>query len=45
MTKFFAMHVDQNICESNLVTLFNVDSKTKDDIRACDDLKAMGFKA
>jgi len=38
------MHIENNICENVIVTLLNVDGKSKDHIKACLDLVKMGIR-
>ncbi|XP_010687371.2 uncharacterized protein LOC104901479 [Beta vulgaris subsp. vulgaris] len=38
------MHIEKNVCDSLISTLLNVPGKTKDGVKARDDLKAMGIR-
>ena len=38
------MHIEKNLCESNLGTLMNIDGKTKDIVKARRDLQLMGIR-
>ncbi|XP_071695789.1 uncharacterized protein [Rutidosis leptorrhynchoides] len=38
------MHTEKNVCDNVVGTLLNIDGKTKDHLKACRDLKAMGIR-
>ena len=39
------MHVEKNVCDSVIRSLFNIQGKTKDGLNSCPDLAKMGIRA
>lgn len=38
------MHIEKNICNNVLGSLIDIEGKTKDNAKACIDLKEMGIR-
>ena len=38
------MHIEKNVFDNIIGTLLNLDGKTKDNLKACQDLKGYGYK-
>ena len=39
------MHIEKNLVDNIIGTLLNLDGKTKDNLKACQDLKNMGIRS
>ena len=39
------MHIEKNVVDTIISILLNLDGKTKDNLKACQDLKDMGIKS
>ena len=39
------MHIEKNVVDNIIGTLLNLDGKTKDNLKACQDLKDMGIRS
>ena len=41
---FNIMHIEKNVFDNIISTLLNLDGKTNDNLKACQDLKEYGYK-